>query len=120
MISGSRYHAIPILGPGYAVTLGYIVRVFMPAHLSGDAVVGAKRIWRFSALVQGAWLGFWLCAVLFNPFDRTIWSLLGLVVTLWWSFAFAASVYAVYAEGRSTELAEDNTTHSSPRKGTID
>jgi len=84
-------YAIVIFGPGYVVTVGYLVRICW--RLPMGARLG---IWWLSAHVQGAWL---------------IWALMGIaeggwfrggtfewITLLWWLFATVASVLAALTE----------------------
>lgn len=88
---GDPIRSLLILGPGYAVTLGYWWRVWFPTRTSFR-----RTIWAASTLVQGAWLA-GVSAMIFadgrgsliefvNPF------------TAWWIFAFATSVYGLVAD----------------------
>jgi hypothetical protein len=83
--------ALLYFGPGYVVTAGYIVR------LCSTPPLGWRRaIWGLSALVQGAWLLWYLTELLRGasgprkPFE---W-----IALAWWSFAFSTSVLGFVAE----------------------
>lgn len=86
---GLQHLSLPILGPGYLVTVGYLYRYFGRPAYSFRQV-----IWGGSALVQGAWL-IWAALgmshqAFLNPFD--------IVALTWWSFALVASVAALCFE----------------------
>lgn len=87
---GDPIRSLLILGPGYAVTLGYWWRVWFPTRTSLR-----RTIWAASTLVQGAWLAgvSWmyfadgrLSVEFLNAF------------TVWWIVAFAVSVYGLIAD----------------------
>jgi len=91
-------YSLPVFGPGYVVTVGYLVRAFSTLSL-----VSRIGIWLLSALVQGAWLIWALCGIFRGAWFR---GYAFEVVTLgWWIFAFAVSVYAICTE-RDEKTAE--------------
>ena len=100
MIVGVPIRTIPTFGPGYLVTAGYIMRALMASPPSGLAVVLARAMWWLSALVQGAWLSWLILGLIENPYDSTIWTPFGVLILLWWTFAFAVSVYGIFNEPR--------------------
>jgi hypothetical protein len=92
LILGVPWRALPTFGPGYLVTVGYLVRACCnpPIRLR-------VAIWLLSALVQGAWLLLALGLVVqgeyFDDYYKAF--TFGVVILAWWTFAFAASVYGV-------------------------
>jgi hypothetical protein len=84
--------ALAVFGPGYLVTLCYIIR-----SISTPPLVVRRLIWVVSILVQGAWLAWdlWgLCeqlAVGRVPNEP-------LLPTAWWLFATAGSVAGLITE----------------------
>src|SRR5260221_8734344 len=84
-------YALTILGPGYFVTFGYILRA-CSSMSSGARIV----MWFLSALVQGAWLIWalkgvaqvaWFGGTAFEGFTLA-----------WWTFACLASVWAAFTD----------------------
>jgi hypothetical protein len=85
--------AVAVFGPGYLITLGYIIR-----SVSTPPLVVRRLIWSASIIIQGSWLAW------------TIWAICEQVITghtlnepslptAWWVFATAASVVGLLAEG---------------------
>lgn len=86
--SGWTPIAVLILGPGYAVTLGYLIRVF------GNPTPGWRQtIWGSSILVQGAWLVLHFIDAT-NHEARNLFNLPG----VWWMFATVASIVGLVLE----------------------
>ena len=92
MILGVPWRAFPTFGPGYFVTVGYLVRA-----CCNPPTWVRVTIWLLSALVQGAWLLLALALVVrgeyFSDYYKAF--LFGVIILAWWSFAFAASVYGL-------------------------
>jgi hypothetical protein len=84
------WRAQVILGPGYLVTVGYYWRTF--GHPSPR---WCRAIWGLSLLVQGAWLGWIVFAMFSVPLGA---GLFGCFVIVWWAFAAAASLAALFME----------------------
>jgi hypothetical protein len=84
-------YSMLIFGPGYVVTIGYLVRACSTPSL--ESRVG---IWILSALVQGIWL-IWACCGIFQG-ARFRGHAFEFVTLGWWVFAFVASVYAILNE----------------------
>jgi hypothetical protein len=82
---------ILVFGPGYVVTIGYLVRAFSTMSLGSH--IG---IWLLSALIQGAWLIWALSWVFQGAWFRG--HTFEVVILGWWVFAFAASMYAICTE----------------------
>src|SRR5262249_26149998 len=78
---------VAILGPGYVVTLGYIIR-----SLTTPPIWGRLLIWIGSFLVQGAWLLLAICAG--NSVERQLTN----PITAWWIFATLGSVVGLLAD----------------------
>jgi hypothetical protein len=81
-----------VFGPGYVVTLGYLIRVVTSPPLRGRQV-----IWGFSVLVQGGWLVCHVVATLGNggPISRLTEPHL---IMAWWVFATVGSIVAFMME----------------------
>jgi hypothetical protein len=105
MLNADATIMLLLLGPGYLVTAGYLVlclRVPSPGW--------QRAIWGASALVQGAWLVFFIDA----EFSRrgllgNLWFGAGFadpIFGAWWTFSFAASIYALISlrSDRSDEI----------------
>jgi hypothetical protein len=112
LTAGDAVHLL-VFGPGYLVTIGYFVlclRVPSPGW--------QRAIWGTSALVQGAWMVFFFGAV----FSRH--GLLGIlwfggvfptpIFGAWWTFSFAASIYALLSLSLVDQMKFDN---RDPRQG---
>jgi hypothetical protein len=93
LIPHAENQLLPLLvfGPGYVVTLGYLIRVVTSPPLRGRQV-----IWGFSILVQGGWL---VCYVVATLGGGAISRLAepNLIVA-WWLFATVGSVVALMLE----------------------
>jgi hypothetical protein len=84
--------AVAVLGPGYSVTLGYIIRA------AGTPPLPARRlIWASSLLVQGAWLA-WFAWALVAKLAAGGTLNEPLVPATWWALAVAASVVGLLIE----------------------
>jgi hypothetical protein len=86
--------AVIVFGPGYLVTLGYIVR-----SVSTPPAGFRVLIWVSSLLVQGAWLLF----MIWNVFETIAAGGSAMhdienIMTAWWVFATAASVVGLLAD----------------------
>jgi len=80
------------LGPGYVVTLGYLILVFIPPALPARLL-----IWGLSVLVQGAWL-VWIGVGLVQRLAQGgNWNEPPLLVG-WWLFATAGSIVGLLLE----------------------
>ena len=84
--------AVLLFGPGYLVTLGYIIR-----SVSTPALTTRRLIWVVSLVVQGGWLA-WIALSMFigvvtgHSLNEPV------LVVSWWVFATAASVVGFLAE----------------------
>lgn len=84
--------AVAVFGPGYLVTLGYIVRV-----VSTPSLTTRRLIWVGSLLVQGAWLAWFAWAVIERlAAGGTVNE--PLLPFAWWAFAVLASVVGLLTE----------------------
>ena len=80
------------LGPGYVVTLGYLILVFIPPALPARLL-----IWGLSVLVQGAWL-VWIGVGLVQRLAQGgNWNEPPLLVG-WWLFATVGSIVGLLLE----------------------
>jgi hypothetical protein len=92
-----------VLIPGYIITAGYIVRCIYTPQLSWRRV-----IWGASIFVQGAWLLFYFGGDLYMSLKGennvyTTQDKIGDIInlmTLWWVFAFAISIYGLRFDKR--------------------
>ncbi|MFM8931358.1 MAG: hypothetical protein ACKOS8_05710 [Gemmataceae bacterium] len=81
------------LGPGYVVTLGYLILVFVPPPLPARLL-----IWGLSVLVQGAWLvvvglpSIWEKLAHGAPLNGPLW------LGGWWLFATIGSIVGLLLE----------------------
>ena len=86
--------AVAVFGPGYLVTVGYIVR-----SVSTPPRAGRLLIWLSSLLVQGAWLLFLIWEVIEKvAAGRSAAHDVANVMTAWWAFATVASVVGLLAD----------------------
>lgn len=94
--------AIAVFGPGYVVTLGYIVR-----SLSTPTTAVCVLIWVSSLLVQGAWLLLLIWGVIEKAASGgAVAHEVASIPAAWWVFAFVASVAGLLADlPRQAELA---------------
>ena len=90
IVAGDTAKALMLFGPGYVVTVGYIVRC-----CSLPPLAWRRAIWGLSGLVQGAWLLWALSGVVQSGFRGFAFEFITLA---WWLFAFAVSVYGLVAE----------------------
>ncbi|HEY1378253.1 MAG TPA: hypothetical protein VGF55_15745 [Gemmataceae bacterium] len=85
--------ALVVFGPGYLVTLGYVVRAVSTPSLSTR-----RFIWIASIIVQGGWLGFALWGIAEKvaagrmPNEPVLFE-------AWWALALVLSMAALLAEG---------------------
>jgi hypothetical protein len=87
--------ALAVFGPGYLVTLGYIVR-----SVTTPPRAVRYLIWASSILVQGAWLVWLIWAVTEQlAAGRSVLRDIANLMTAWWVFATAASVVGLLTEG---------------------
>jgi hypothetical protein len=95
LLLGDPLRTIPTFGPGYVVTFGYLVRAIYTPSIR--LRVG---IWLLSALVQGAWLLWSLSGVLTGEYFSDYYKafIFGIIILVWWAFAFAASVYGIFTD----------------------
>jgi hypothetical protein len=86
--------AVVVFGPGYLVTLGYIVRS------ASTPPTGVRLlIWVSSLLVQGAWLLFLTWGVIEKiAAGGSATHDIGNIMTAWWIFATAASAVGLVAD----------------------
>lgn len=93
--------AIATFGPGYLVTLGYIVR-----SVSTPPLGARYLIWASSFLVQGAWL-LWLSWGTMEGIaaGRSVLRDVANPMAAWWVFATAASVVGLLCE-RPKQIAD--------------
>lgn len=85
--------AFALFGPGYLLTLGYIVRA-----ISTPPLWGRRFLWVLSLLVQGGWFcydfgGGIMQVMAGRHFNEPI------LILAWWAFAAVASGVALFAEG---------------------
>lgn len=80
------------IGPGYVVTLGYLILVFIPPPLPARLF-----IWGLSVLVQGAWLIWFGVAFMQKVAQGGSWNEPPLVVG-WWLFATIGSIVGLLLE----------------------
>ncbi len=81
-----------VFGPGYVVTLGYLIRVF-----ASPPFLGRQVIWGASVLVQGGWLVCHVVATLGHEGGITRLAQ-PISVVAWWLFATVGSVVALLLE----------------------
>ena len=81
---------IMVFGPGYVVTIGYICRILWT--MDRDL---RRLVWGASALVQGAWLCWFLIGILNQGFRGFAFQYLALS---WWTFSFLVSAYALIVD----------------------
>ena len=96
LILRAEHLLLPLLvfGPGYIVTLAYLVRATTTPPLRGR-----QFIWVLSILVQGGWLACYVVATLGT--DGAIGRITEPnVIVAWWVFATLASVVALMLEPR--------------------
>jgi hypothetical protein len=81
--------------PGYIITVGYILRCFCAPRL-----LWRQTIWGTSAVVQSAWLVFFISGFPYTHFQSSsesgdsITKIAALTIVLtWWIFAIAISIY---------------------------
>jgi hypothetical protein len=84
--------AVVIFGPGYLVTLGYIVR-----SVCTPPLMARRLIWIASLLVQGAWLAWFAWALVEKIAAGGAPNEPALPVA-WWVFATAASAIGLFTE----------------------
>jgi hypothetical protein len=99
--------AVAVFGPGYLVTLGYIVR-----SVSTPALTARRLIWGVSILVQGSWLAW----IVWGMSEKVVAGRMpneSVLPVAWWVFATAASVAGLLAEG--PKHAEPSATADRPR-----
>lgn len=89
-ITGDALRSLVLFGPGYVVTIGYIVRFCTNPPLSAR-----RTIWGLSCLVQGAWLGWYLWGAAHGGARASTLEFLGVA---WWSLAFGSSVLGLAAD----------------------
>jgi hypothetical protein len=85
--------AVAVFGPGYLVTLGYIVR-----SVSTPPLMARRLIWGISIIVQGCWLA-WIVWGISEKVMAGHTSNEPSLPVAWWLFATAASVVGLLAEG---------------------
>jgi hypothetical protein len=86
--------AVAVFGPGYLVTVGYIVR-----SVSKPPTAGRLLIWLSSLLVQGAWLLFLIWGMIEKvAAGRSAAHDVANATTAWWAFATLASVVGLLAD----------------------
>ena len=85
--------AISGFGPGYLVTLGYIVR-----SVSTPPLIARRLIWAGSIMVQGSWL-VWIVWAIFEQVLAGHTLNEPVLFVAWWLFATATSVVGLLAEG---------------------
>lgn len=86
VVFGDFTRSILLFGPGYLVTMGYVYRaLWTPSNLA------RRVIWGLSALVQGAWLYWFITNVIEYGLRGTKFDFVALT---WWTVTFAMSIYA--------------------------
>lgn len=91
---GQVERTLPIFGPGYVITLGYIMRALIKNP--SETLIRLRFIrsmWLVSAIIQAAWLipiGF---AVFTHAQEWTLRSPGILAMMIWWIFATLVSLY---------------------------
>jgi hypothetical protein len=94
LIFHAEHPIFPLLlfGPGYAVTLAYVIRLFSTPPLRAR-----QFIWVLSILVQGGWL---VCYVVVSLADGASIRRLAepILIVFWWLFAFVGSITALIME----------------------
>ena len=85
------------LGPGYVVTLGYLILVFVPPALPARLL-----IWGLSVLVQGAWLVWYGIDLVRHLAQGGSWNEPPLFLG-WWLFATVGSIVGLLLEKESGE-----------------
>ena len=84
-------YALMIFGPGYFVTVGYILRAGCTLSL------GARMaVWLLSSLVQGSWLIWATIGIAEGAWFRG--GAFDYIPLVWWFFACIASVYGLFTE----------------------
>ena len=99
MLFGRTEHPLQaalVFGPGYVVTLGYVLRVFMTPPLRWRLT-----IWLSSILLQGAWLTWYVVGTVGDGNFGQLTQLNVLVV--WWFFATVISIAGLFAEDGNFE-----------------
>ncbi len=82
-----------MLGPGYLVIVGYIWRA-----ATTPKTEKRRLIWGFSAIVQGAWLWWFITTSVIYGFNFGSSSSLEIVTLLWWVITFAVSILGIVAD----------------------
>ena len=90
VLAGDTARALILFGPGYVVTVGYVVRCCLNPPLTWR-----RAIWDLSGLVQGIWLLCALSGMVQGGFRGFAFEYISVA---WWLFAFAVSAYAFVAE----------------------
>lgn len=82
-----------VFGPGYLITLGYIIRA-----VCTPPMIFRRLIWIGSLLVQGAWLLWLIWCVIEEVAAGNSARNEANLATAWWVFATAASVAGLFTE----------------------